>query len=243
MAITLYNFGPLMGVPDPSPFCFKLEIYLRMAGLEYTVSSNRQMKAPSGKRPFIIDENGKLMADSGLIIAALEARSGHPVDGKLTLMERAESLAFQRLMDEHLYWAIVYGRWLDPHGLQQWLPYMKEILPVPGLLFGVIKPLVKRIVRSQLHGHGIGRHKPETIWKLAIDDVRALSHWLGQRQWGFGEQPTVLDATLASYVGELICQPWDNPLVIETRKHRNLVSHFGRMMSRYYPELEIPKNT
>lgn len=237
MSVTLYKFGPLMGLPDPSPFCFKLETYLRMAGIEYTVSSDRKKKAPTGKRPFIVDEHGKLVADSGLIIEQLEAKHGHPIDGKLTLSQRGESLAFQRLMDEHLYWVMVYGRWLDPEGVKNFTPYLKKLLGVPGPVFGLIKPLAQRIVRKQVSGHGMGRHTPETIWNLAIADVGALAHWLGQREWGFGDQPTVFDATLSAYVGELVMQPWDSPLVNETRKHRNLVSHFKRMMALYYPEL------
>lgn len=237
MSVTLYKFGPLMGLPDPSPFCFKLETYLRMAGIDYTVSPDRKKKAPTGKRPFVVDEDGKLMADSGLIIDQLESRHGHPVDGKLTLSERGESLAFQRLMDEHLYWVMVYGRWLDPEGVRHFTPYLKQLLGVPGPMFGLIKPLAQRIVGKQLSGHGMGRHAPETMWSLAIADIGALAHWLGQREWGFGGQPTVFDATLSAYVGELIMQPWDNPVVNETRKHRNLVSHFKRMMALHYPEL------
>ena len=236
MAVTLYKFGPVMGLPDPSPFCFKLETYLRMAGVDYQVAADRRKKAPTGKRPFIVDEDGKLVADSGLIIAHLEAKNGHPVDGKLTLSQRAESLAFQRLMDEHLYWATVYGRWIDPHGVRHWTPFMKKVLGVPGPVFALIKPLAQRIVRKQLHGHGLGRHAPDTLWDLAIADIDALAHWLGQRDWGFGDQPTVFDAGLAACVGELVVQPWDNPLVNQTRKHRNLVAHFDRMMARYYPE-------
>lgn len=240
MSVTLYKFGALLGLPDPSPFCFKLETYLRMAGIDYTIADNRKKKAPTGKRPFIVDEDGKLWADSGLIIAHLEAKNGHPVDGKLTLTERAESLAFQRLMDEHLYWVMVYGRWLDPDGARHFGPYIQKIIGAPGPVFALIKPLAQRLVRKQLHGHGIGRHAPETMWQMAIDDIGALGHWLGQKEWGFGDAPTVFDAGLAAYVGELVCQTWDNPLVNETRKHRNLVSHFERMMTRYYPELEIP---
>lgn len=237
MSVTLYKFGPVMGLPDPSPFCFKLETYLRMAGIEYTVASDKRKKAPTGKRPFIIDENGKVMADSGLIIEQLEAQNGNPVDGKLTLAERAENMAFQRLMDEHLYWALVYFRWLDPVGVKNWTPYMKKILGVPGPVLALLKPLAQRIVRKQLNGHGLGRHSPETIQHMAIADVRALSHWLGQKEWGFGDQPTTFDACLAANIGEIICQPWDNAITVETRKHRNLVDHFERVMTRYYPEL------
>jgi glutathione S-transferase len=241
MAVTLFKFGPVMGLPDPSPFCFRLETYLRMAKVDYTVSTDRRKKAPTGKRPFIVDEDGKLVADSGLIIAQLEAKSGHPVDGKLTLVERAESLAFQRLMDEHLYWVMAYGRWLDPDGVRHFTPYLKQILGVPGPAFALLKPIAQRTVRKQLSGHGIGRHNAAVMWELAIADVRALSHRLGQRDWGFGDQPTVFDASLAAYVGELVAQPWGNPLVTETRKHRNLVNHFERIMTRYYPELDTIK--
>jgi len=209
-----------------------------MAGIEYTTSLDRRKKAPTGKRPFIIDDDGKMMADSGLIIAYLEVKHGHPVDGKLTLAERAESLAFQRLMDEHLYWTIVYGRWLDPAGVRQWTPFMKEVLGVAAPMFALAKPIAQRIVRRQLHGHGIGRHSPETLWEMAITDIDALAHWLGPREWGFGDRPTVFDAALASYVGEIVSQPWESPMVTQTRKHRNLVNHFESMMKRYYPERE-----
>ncbi|MDR6871877.1 hypothetical protein J2Y55_002890 [Bosea sp. BE125] len=33
--ITLHSFGPGFGLPDPSPFCIKAEILLRMAGLPF----------------------------------------------------------------------------------------------------------------------------------------------------------------------------------------------------------------
>ncbi|MEQ8735683.1 MAG: glutathione S-transferase family protein [Rhodospirillaceae bacterium] len=239
MRVTLFKFKPVMGLPDPSPFCFKLETYLRMAGIDYTVADDKRKKAPTGKRPFIIDEDGKVMADSGLIIDSLEAKNGYPIDGKLTLSERAENLAFQRLMDEHLYWTLVYGRWIDPAGVREWTPFMKDVLGVPGFVLKLLKPVAQRIVGNQLKGHGMGRHSPKVIFEMGISDIRALAHWLGQKEWGFGGQPTTFDASLSAYVGEIIAQPWNNPLTIETRKHRNLVAHFERMMTRYYPELTV----
>ena len=30
--ITLYTFGPKFGLPDPSPFCMKALVLLKMAG-------------------------------------------------------------------------------------------------------------------------------------------------------------------------------------------------------------------
>jgi hypothetical protein len=37
--ITLYNFGPAFGLPDPSPFVMKVETLLKMARLPYRTDS------------------------------------------------------------------------------------------------------------------------------------------------------------------------------------------------------------
>ena len=35
--IKLYSFPPLDGLPSASPFCVKVEAYLRMAGIPYEI--------------------------------------------------------------------------------------------------------------------------------------------------------------------------------------------------------------
>ena len=49
--ITLYNFGPAFGLPDPSPFVMKVEVLLKMAKLPYQTDSAGFSKAPKGKDP------------------------------------------------------------------------------------------------------------------------------------------------------------------------------------------------
>ena len=62
-----YQFRPVWGLPNASPFCMKLETYLRMAALPYHVAKNADVrKAPKKKLPFI-DDGGKVIADSGFI--------------------------------------------------------------------------------------------------------------------------------------------------------------------------------
>ena len=66
--INLFQFHPCWNVPSASPFCIKLETYLKMANLKY---QNQYLddprKAPKGKLPYITD-NDITIADSGLII-------------------------------------------------------------------------------------------------------------------------------------------------------------------------------
>jgi glutathione S-transferase len=68
--ITLHQFGPAFGLPNASPFCMKLETWLRMAGLPYRAPEMRLSalgRAPKGKMPYIIDGD-KTISDSTFVI-------------------------------------------------------------------------------------------------------------------------------------------------------------------------------
>ena len=82
--IKLYQFAPAFGLPNASPFCMKVETYLRMAGLPHELVNDglRVMKAPKGKLPFI-DDDGVVVADSTFIIEHLQRRYGAPLDEAL----------------------------------------------------------------------------------------------------------------------------------------------------------------
>ena len=54
MSIELYQFAPAFGLPNASPFCMKMETWLRMAGLPFTIPApnfSHFGKAPKGKMP------------------------------------------------------------------------------------------------------------------------------------------------------------------------------------------------
>src|SRR5579871_1419632 len=141
MPITLYQYKPQMGLPSPSPFCMKLEMYLRMGGFEHTVVTLKgRPTSPTRKAPYI-ELDGKLLVDSGLIIDHLERGSGHRVDGKLTLAQRAESLALQRLMEDHLYWVIVYGRWVDLDAWTETDNFIRTTVGMPGPVAVMMVPM------------------------------------------------------------------------------------------------------
>jgi len=55
--IKLYQFEPAFGLPNASPFCMKLETYLRMAGLAFEIVPRASLfKAPKDKMPYIEDD-------------------------------------------------------------------------------------------------------------------------------------------------------------------------------------------
>ena len=55
--IKLYKFGAMGKVCDPSPFCVKVETYLKMAGIDHEIYSGAKYMrgSPKGKLPYIVD--------------------------------------------------------------------------------------------------------------------------------------------------------------------------------------------
>lgn len=237
MTITLYQYRPAFGLPNSSPYCMKLEMYLRLANIEHRVETLKgRSKSYTGKAPYV-DIDGKRLTDSGLIIDHLERAFGHRLDGRLTLAQRGESLAIQRMMEEHLYFVLLYSRGIDPETAQESDAFLRQNMGIPGLLFPIVGRMIKRTIRIRLHNQGLGRHPRETLYQFGIDDVAALSHWLGTRSFGFGDAPTVVDLCLASFIGNIVRQPWPNPLTVATSKYGNLIAHFERVLSLTFPEM------
>ena len=107
--LRLYQFERTWGIPNLSHFCCKIETYLRMAGIEYEIKPTLPLTAPKGKLPYLEDGDTKL-GDSQFIIQHLKTNN-NDLDEGLNKTELALSLAMQRLLEEHLYWATMYSRW------------------------------------------------------------------------------------------------------------------------------------
>ena len=101
--IKLYQFHPVWNLPNTSPFCMKLETYLRMAKIPFEiVRVSDPRKCPKGKLPYIRD-NETIISDSDFIINYLQQKYGDSLDNHLNQEEKAIALALQRMLEEHLY--------------------------------------------------------------------------------------------------------------------------------------------
>ena len=114
--IRLHQFKRQWGIANPSPFCMKVETYLRMTGLAYEVIEEASpLNAPKKKLPYI-DDGEKVIPDSGFIIDYLKASYGNPLDGGLSRAQQDEAHLMRRLCEESLLWPVVYSRWIDAAG-------------------------------------------------------------------------------------------------------------------------------
>lgn len=88
--VVVVGMAPLWGMPSPSPFCTKLETWLRMAGIPYTAKVLQgPPRSATGKIPYLELPDGSTLADSGRIIEALTEARGVRLDDHLSARDRS----------------------------------------------------------------------------------------------------------------------------------------------------------
>jgi glutathione S-transferase len=230
--ITLYQFPATWGLPNGSPFCWKVENYLRMAGLPYQTKLGDPRKAPKGKLPTINDD-GTVIADSGAIIEHLKKRHGDKLDDKLTERQRATGHAITRLLEESLYWPMIYARWIEDDGFAL---VRDELLrpAMPPIVREIVPGLIRSQIKKQLHAQGTGRHTRAEIYEIGRRDLDALAAMVGDQPYMLGGEPTSIDATAYAFVGVALWSPPGSPLKQHVEAHPSLVAYCERMRDRYW---------
>lgn len=229
--LTLHKGPAAFGVSDISPFCLKLESYLRMAGVSYTARAADFGKAPKGKIPFI-EEDGSFLGDSQLIIEHLKRKHGDPLDAKLGAEDIAQGHLVRRVLEDSVYWHIIHERWVTPEGWRIYKPVFEAFFPrVVGKL---ASPMVRRGVIKAIHTQGLGRHRPEEVLEMGKADVSAVAAVLGDKPFLLGENPTSFDAALYAFIVSILAFPLDSPLRKYTQGQQNLVRYCERFQQRYF---------
>ncbi len=190
-------------------------------------------KAPKGKLPFIRDGD-KVIADSAAIIDYLKGRYGDPLDKDMTAAEQATALGYRRMMEEHTYFCIVQMRWMRDDTWSQVKTRYFSSMPAPLRWF--VPGMARNQVRHDLRGQGIARHTDGEIDAKALEDVRAISNFLGDKAYFLGAAPTSLDATGYGFLTSLLRAPFSLPTQAEVDELDNLAAYCERLDRQYFTD-------
>jgi glutathione S-transferase len=230
--ITLYAGGPGFDLPDVSPFCTKTEVQLKMAGLPYRKEAAMPDASPKGQLPFIEDAGVKV-ADSTFIRVHIERKYGFDFDAGLGATERAQAWALERMLENQLYFALVYFRWLVPENFAKGPAQFFSRVPE------AIREQAKRDaltgVSAELLAAGITRHRPDEIVWLGERSLAALSALLGDRPYLFGDRVSGVDATAFGVLAGLMTPYFESPLRRRAENYGNLAAYVDRMTAAYFP--------
>lgn len=226
----LYVTRPAFGLPDASPFVMKTDMQLRMAGVDYERRPAIPPQSPSGKLPYL-DDGGEVITDSTFIRAHIERRQGIDLDAALDDRGRAAAWALERLLEDHLYFAMVWYRWIDADNFARGPAHFVDDLPEAER--AAARSALQGRRQADLHAQGIGRHRPQRIAELGTRSLTALSQWLGDQPWLMGARPSAVDATAAAMLAAVLTPFFSSPLQRAAATHDNLVAYTRRVLARF----------
>lgn len=208
---------------NPSPFCMKVEVWLRLAGVEYRAAPTLlAARAPRKKLPWIELDRQRL-ADSEVIIHALAREHGDPLGDAGGPTGSGHLL--RRTFEESFYFGLVAERWLDEAVKRVYTSALLAGLPAP--LRPLTRTLAERALSRQLWEQGTGRRSLAEIAEGMKADLTAASEHLGDAMFFGGETPRALDATMYSFLSNV----WHIP--VETRA-KQTVSRLPRLVAYLY---------
>src|SRR6202041_738903 len=231
--IILYGFGEGFGLPGKSPFVTKTEVQLKMAVLAYRKEKAMPPASPKGQLPYIDDE-AESIADSTFIRAHVEGKYGFDFDAPLNLQQRAQAWAFERMIEHHMYWALIGARWTDPDNFAKGPSHFFDGAPA-HMRERLREDAQFRVAENYLIS-GLGRHAPDEDVDLAVRSLLSLSVQLGDKPYLMGDMPCGADAAPSGVVAGILPPFFSSPLRERTQQFGKLVAYVDRMMGQYYPD-------
>ncbi|GFQ83772.1 failed axon connections [Trichonephila clavata] len=237
--VYLYQFTRCPTLPSASPFCLKVETWLRMAEVKYeNVDHKMKYKSKKGQLPFV-EVNGVEIADSDIIIKELSQIFGKDLDENLTLDQKNVSHAFVSMLNNHTSWVVRWWRYSHPgEFLKAAQMDIKRTLnsKLPkGLLQFFFKLGFKSNIKRAI-GHGVGRHNSDEIYEFGKKDLKALSEYLAEKPYFFGDEPHLLDCVAFSHLCQFVFVPFGGMKEYLESDCTNLLSFVERMKERYWPD-------
>ncbi|XP_023228415.1 failed axon connections-like [Centruroides sculpturatus] len=244
--VYLYQFNRSPTIPSISPFCLKVETWLRMTGLKYeNVDHKMRFKSKKGQLPFV-EINGREIADSDIIIKELAKMYDKDLNQDLTPDQRNISHAFISMLNNHTSWVVRWWRYSHPGQFlrisQMDVKRTFNSKMPKGIVNFFFRMSFKNNVKRAI-GHGLGRHTAEEIYEFGKADLKALSDCLAEKPYFFGNEPHLLDCVAFANICQFYFVPFADIKDFMEGECSNLVSFVDRMKKAYWPDWdEMCKN-
>merc|ERR1712158_56899 len=205
--VYLFQFTRSPQIPSISPFCLKLESWLKLHGIKYqNVDHKCKHRSKKGMLPFI-ELNGEEIADSNMIIETLSKKFDKEMPAELTQDQKNVQHAMVAMVENHLHWTIVYWKSKDVDNILK--GYKLNLQTAIGskapasILNFYFKYTFCRKGLKKVRANGMSVHTAEEIENFGKKDLLTLSEMLGEKEFFFGSEPAMLDMVVFSHVAQL----------------------------------------
>jgi glutathione S-transferase len=216
-----------------------LESFFRINNISYEPVYSGKMGS-KGMVPYIRlgdPDTGEEMPDSNVVIAHILQQGLAHSETALTSKQRATAHMLIRMLEEHTSQLGFYYR----YGL-----HMKEFLEAldiherfpPGFAdrWGKFQP---ETTKTKTKYRGLTRHSDDELWGFSNDDIQAISDYLGDKQYFFGDRPSLADCAVFGHLSQFLWIPIDFPQKQYMKeKCPNIVDFMDRFRSEFWSDWE-----
>ena len=225
------------GLKQLSPFVVKVEMALLYLGLEFEVEHIAPQKirsmSPTGKVPWIRMGESTL-SESDSIITFLNSKQDVDLFDGLTNDQKVLGLALKRLTEDHLYWLMVWARWISNASrlalIESFLESLLDQYPKP--VIKLVSPFAKRHVSALCRTQGIGLMSDDEREREAMIDFNALSAQLKKMPFLLGSDMTEYDFSVAAVLSGILFFRPNNWLTDMANDFEIFPEYLGRVSER-----------
>jgi len=234
--VYLYQFPLCPSVRTISPFALKLETWLRVSNIKYENIFSMKFHPKTGLIPYI-ELNGESFSDSNIIIEKLKKEFNITSDENLSREQLAMSHAATSMVENftaqtgfHYRYGYNMARFVEVLQLGEYYNNPKSVKN-----WARFQPYVTKV---RNHFSGLGREENSTVWMLSSKDLKALSSWLGEKEYFHGgSEPSTVDCMIFGHLAQFLYIDIGFPqrTFLETECN-NLVELVKRMKEKYWQD-------
>ncbi|VDN01285.1 unnamed protein product [Thelazia callipaeda] len=229
--VYLYQFGRSNSAPNISPFCFKIETWLRANDLTHELKNSWDFLAWKKYLP-AIELNGNRLVNSQMIIEELQKYFGLNDE-----FEEDDHIGIARAVDRMIecntYYLLLY--FILVENLSK---FLKVLQPSP-----VNRWLIHSMgnkVHHMFSNMGIVHPTRNDIINMLVKDIKAIDIVLGDKKFLFGAKPTTPDFTVFGHLSASYYLPFHQPITdILDDEYPRVKRLIERMRQHYYPEWQF----
>ena len=155
--------------------------------------------------------------------------------------DKAIARSMRILMEDHLYWVLMVERYVhhEARHLKDLVRRLHKNEKVHSLIFERYRQMAVKKMSIQTYCQGLGRHTKGDLQRMGIEDLTAISSFLGSKTYILGgDKPSELDAVLFGFVTFILnSSPDDSPFkTLVEKRLTNLVQHSKLIKSKCFPD-------
>ncbi|CAG9534942.1 unnamed protein product [Cercopithifilaria johnstoni] len=232
--VYLYQFSRASSSPNISPFCFKVETWLRANKLKHELRSYWNFQPWERYLPFV-ELNGEKISCSQLIVEQLQRHFN--LNDQLEKVDIGVARAIDRMIERNTHYLLLYFIFVE--NLPKFLQGFEPSLIKRWFMRGTISPFHDKVRRTFVD-MGFSKCSRNDLISMLQKDIAAIDVILGDKKFLFGVKPTLSDFTVFGHLATSYYLPFHQPITdILDDKYPRVKRLIERMRQHYYPEWEF----